>query len=218
MKSLWFSVLLIAGLLQVASAAEHNCTPATNRGTTYGSRLEVNGTSCSPAHSPAPVDLGHSKSATNRDDGTVVVDVWSSEEPPQKLSQGFASAGLMAASRMQNTERRMEQSIKRGFPLGEFWIRLDFDAIDDSLRQASLTVRNDADRTALQQLQGQTERLRAWSDWLIGQNRELRLANYYISPATLDNDEQFQGSVTCTNYLLSMLASGQVQEEDRSCR
>jgi hypothetical protein len=112
----------------------------------------------------------------------------------------------------------MEQSIKRGFPLGEFWIRVDFDSIDDSLRVASLSVRNDADRQALQELQFQVDRLRLWSDWLMQQNRELRLADYYISPSKLDNDEQFQGSVSCTNFLLSMIASGKLQEEDRSCR
>jgi len=218
MKLMWVSMFVFAGLMEVAAATEHNCTQDTSTGSAYASRRDLNVTSCSPANAQLAVASPHSQSAGSRDDGTIVVDVWSSEEPPQKLSQGFASAGLTVASRLQNTERRMEQSIKRGFPLGEFWIRLDFDQVDDSLRQASLTVRNDADRTALQQLQGQTERLRAWSDWLIGQNRELRLANYYISSATLDNDEQFQGSVTCTNYLLSMLASGQVQEEDRSCR
>ena len=168
----------------------------------------------------------HSRKANTDDSGTITVNVWSAasvqdqqqERRELKLSSSFAVAGLTAASRMQNSERRMEQSIKRGFPLGEFWIRLDFDAIDDSLRVAFLSVRNDADRQALQQLQSQVDRLRLWSDWLIQQNRELRLADYYISPAKLDNDEQFQASVSCTNFLLSMMASGEVQEQDRSCR
>jgi hypothetical protein len=111
----------------------------------------------------------------------------------------------------------MEQSIKRGFPLGEFWIQLDFDSIDDSLRVASLSVRNEADSQALQQLQSQVNRLRLWSDWLIQQNRELRLADYYISPSKLDNDEQFQSSVACTHFLLSMLSSGKLEEEDGRC-
>ena len=158
-----------------------------------------------------------------KDGGTITVDVWSpatsaKDQSQTKLSSSFAMAGLTAASRMQNTERRMEQSIKRGFPLGEFWIRLDFDGIDESLRVASLAARNDADRQALQELQSQVGRLRSWSDWLIQQNKELRLADYYISPAKLDNDEQFQASVSCTNFMLSMMASGELQEQDRSCR
>jgi hypothetical protein len=70
----------------------------------------------------------------------------------------------------------------------------------------------------LQQLQNETNRLRDWCNWLIDQNRNLRLANYFISPATLDNDDRYQNTVACNNFLMSMLASGRLQQEDRSCR
>lgn len=214
LKTLSIIAVLIVGALPIWVKAEENTSPADNtRFVETHSRKPVSNVRNPPA----------GVSDTN-DAGTISVDVWSSSQDQQpeernvKLSSGFALAGLSAASRMQNTERRMEQSIKRGFPLGEFWIRLDFDGIDDSLRVASLSVRNDADRQALQELQSQVDRLRSWSDWLIQQNRELRLADYYISPSKLDNDEQFQGSVSCTNFLLSMMASGKLQDEDRSCR
>jgi len=161
--------------------------------------------------------------SSSNPDETIVVDVWSTpaemkpEADPTKFSQGFAVAGLNAANRLQFTQRRIANSIKMGFPLGEFWIQTDFDSIDDSLRLAALSVANEADRRALQQLQTQTRRLRLWGDWLIDQNRHMALANYYISPSPLDNDEQFQNTVTCTKFLLSMLASGRLEDEDRSC-
>jgi hypothetical protein len=104
-----------------------------------------------------------------------------------------------------------------GFPLGEFWIQTDLDAIDVSLMLAALAVANDADRQALQQLETQSHRLRAWCNWLIDQNRTQRLANYYISASPLDNDERFQNTVACTKFLRSMLASGRLEEADRSC-
>ena len=219
LKSIWLSTLLIAGLQLSAATEPHICTQSVNGVSTPSACRTPGATQSSLASAPAtPSSRDSNQSVNNQDDGTIVVNVWSSEEAAQKLSTSFAVAGLTAAGRMQNTERRMEQSIKRGFPLGEFWIRLDFDEIDDSLGVASLSARNDADRAALQQLQSQADRLRVWSNWLIQQNRELRLADYYISPAALDNDEQFQSSVACTNFLLSMMASGKVQEEDRSCR
>ena len=205
MKTLPIIALLIAGALPIWVQAEENTSRADS-------------TRSIQTYSPKPA---------TKDPGTITVEVWSSAASPQdqapeeqnvKLSPGFALAGLTAASRMQNTEQRMEQTIKRGFPLGEFWIRLDFNTIDESMRVASLSVRNGADRQALLELQSQVDRLRLWSDWLIEQNRELRLADYYISPSKLDNDEQFQGSISCTNSLLSMMASGELQEEDRSCR
>ena len=159
-------------------------------------------------------------------EGTIVVDVWSSAAPgegnanqadPAKLSKSFASAALNAAGRMQSTQRRIEHSIRMGFPLGGFWIQSDFDWIDESLRTAGLSAANDADRTALQQLENQNNRLRLWSDWLIASNRNLRLAEYYISPSALDNDERFQNAAACTKFLISMLASARLGEDD-SCR
>ena len=159
---------------------------------------------------------------------TIVVDVWSSatqapatsmKADPARLSPGFAATALSAATRIQFTQRRITNSIRMGFPLGGgFWIQTDLDAIDDSLRMAALSARNEAERQALWQLQNQTDRLRVWCEWLIEQNRNLRLANYFISPDPLNNDERFQNTVTCTKFLLSMLASGRLQEEDRSCR
>jgi len=144
------------------------------------------------------------------------VDAKPKEADPAMLSRSFAAAALNAATRLKFTERRIANSIKMGFPLGEFWIQTDFDSIDDSLKQATLSATNDADRQALQQLETQTHHLRLWSDWLIEQRRELRLADYYISASPLDNDERFQNTVTCTNFLLSMLASGRVAENS-SC-
>ena len=219
MKSLWLSTLLIAGLQLSAAVEPPICTQSVNDVSTRSTPRTSGVTQGSPTSAQAAHPSRDSNQpGNNKDDGTIVVNVWSSEKASQKLSTSFGVAGLTAASRMQNTERRMEQSIKSGFPLGEFWIRLDFDEIDNALRVASLAIRNDADREALQQLQSQADRLRIWSNWLIQQNRELRLADYYISPAALDNDEQFQSSVACTNFLLSMMASGELQEADRSCR
>ena len=135
---------------------------------------------------------------------------------PDKLSADFAFAALTAAFRMQSTERGLENSIRRGFPLGELWIQTDLEGIDDSLRLAALSVTNDADRQALQQLENQNSRLRQWSDWLIDENRNLRLTEYYISASTLDSDERFQNSVACTKFLVSMLSS-RTLADDNSC-
>jgi hypothetical protein len=150
----------------------------------------------------------------------ITVDVWSSAESPQpeavRVSTDFAAAGLNSAFKMENTERKIENFLRMGFPLGAFWIQTDLEGIDDSLRLAALSVRNDADREALQQLENQSNRLRLWSNWLIDQNRNLALTEYYISSSTLDNDERFQNSVACTKFLVSMLTSRRLAEDD-SC-
>ena len=217
MKARFITTWLVIGILAILASAQENAgTHAQDtlmKRSMASSNLRGTQLQAGPADSET---YAHRSSETSED--TIVVDVWSSGAlDGAKLSPGFATAGLHAASRMQFTERRIANSIRMGYPLGEFWIHIDFDGIDDSLRMATLAVMNDADRQTLVQLQDQTNRLRAWSDWLIQQNRELRLANYYISASTLDNDERFQNTVTCTKFLTSMLASGKLQEEDRSC-
>jgi hypothetical protein len=150
----------------------------------------------------------------------ITVNVWSAAEPEQsppiKVSTLFAAAGLNAAFKMENTERKIENSLRKGFPLGEFWIQNDLDIIDDSLKMAELSVANDADRQTLQELEKQSTRLRLWSNWLIDQNRNLALTEYYISSSTLDNDERFVNSVACTKFLVAMLSS-RTLAENNSC-
>jgi hypothetical protein len=96
--------------------------------------------------------------AVSSDNGehTIVVNVWSKSEPrepePVKMSSTFAAAGLNAAFKMELTERKIENSIRRGFPLGEFWIQNDLAEVDDALKLAALSVANDADQQALQEL------------------------------------------------------------------
>ena len=173
---------------------------------------------------PRNAQTSVTENATGYTEDTIIVDVWSraaqaKEADPARLSPGFAATASSAASRIQFTQRRITNSVKMGFPLGGgFWIQTDLDAIDDSLRMAALAATNEADRETLQELQNETARLRDWCNWLIDQNRNLRLANYFISPATLDNDERYQNTVACNNFLMSMLASGRLQDEDRSCR
>ncbi len=220
MKPRLMIALLITGVLVISATAQENLSAqTTNIVLTLLPWEPVSGTGIHSAQTQVPPESRTGEGA-QQDKGTIVVDVWSSarEADPSRLSRGFAVTALNAASRMQFTQRRIENSIKRGFPLGEFWIRTDLDGIDDSLRMAAVAAANDADRQALQELQDQSNRLRIWCDWLIEQNREMRLADYYISPARLDNDERFQSAVACNRFLISMLASGRLAEEDRSCR
>lgn len=179
-----------------------------------------------PEVAPGSLDgQAYPQRSRRNDEETIRVEVWSSapspgtkakKANPAALSRDFALAALNVASRLQFTERRIANSIRMGFPLGEFWIQTDFDGIDDSLRVAAFSATNQADRQTFQQLETLKQRLRLWSDWLIDQHRQLGLAEYYISASALDNDERYQNTVACTNFVMSMLASGRLGE-DSSC-
>ena len=187
MKRYWMLAFLTAGALVISTVAQDENTPSTNTAVTQ------------------------QQGSTEDREHTIVVNVWSKSasegQESARVSSAFAAAGLNAAFKMELTERKMENSIRRGFPLGEFWIQNDLAEVDDALKLAALAVANDADQQALQQLEKQSTRLRSWSDWLIEQNRRLALTEYYITSSTLDNDEQFQNSVACTKFLVSMLSS-----------
>src|SRR5271157_1720760 len=187
MKRHWMLAFLIAGAFVISTAAQD-----VNEQSTDTVATQQQGSSDNGEH-------------------TIVVNVWSKSgaegREPVKVSSAFAAAGLNAAFKMELTERKIENSIRRGFPLGEFWIQNDLAEVDDTLKLAALSVANDADQQALQELEKQSTRLRTWSDWLIDQNRHLALTEYYISSSTLDNDERFQNSVACTKFLVSMLSS-----------
>jgi len=222
--------LLITGVLVISAGAQESSTAeTTNSAMARLPRQQPSSTvirSTQPQVPPGSRDAkGHPKDSSENIEGTIGVDVWSSatlvaakanEAEPNELSADFAFAALTAAFRMQTTESRLENSIGRGFPLGEFWIHTDIEGIDDSLRLAALSVTNDADRQALKQLENQNSRLQLWTDWLIDANRNLRLGDYYMSASALDNDERFQNSVACTKFLVSMLASRRLAE-DNSC-
>jgi len=222
--------LLITGVFVIlAGVQENSSAETTNSVMARWPRQQPRSTASGSTQTQVPPGSRHAKGhpQDNRENGekTIVVDVWSSvtsvadkanEGEPDKLSADFAFAALTAAFRMQSTERRLANSIRRGFPLGEFWIQTDLEGIDDSLRLAALSVSNDADRQALLQLENQNNRLQLWTGWLIDANRNLRLGDYYMSASALDNDERFQNSVACTKFLTSMLASRR-SAADASC-
>ena len=195
MKRHWMLAFFIAGALAISTEAQDVNAQSTNTVVTQ-------------------------QQGSSDNEHTIVVDVWSKSEPeglePVRVSSAFAAAGLNAAFKMELTERKIENSIRRGFPLGEFWIQNDLAEVDDALKLAALAVANDADHQALQELEKQSTQLRTWSDWLIDQNRRLALTEYYISSSTLDNDKRFQNNVACTRFLVSMLTSRRLAQ-DNSC-
>ena len=219
MKSKWTIGLLIVCALAMSAVAQENSSQTPN--SVVEQRQGSAGSSLSKAQTSQKV---HAHKTSDNNEHTIIVDVWSSAsssaestEPERvKMSPDFATAGLTAAFRMESTERKIENSIRRGFPLGEFWIQNDLAEIDDSLKLAALSVANDTDLQALQQLERQGSRLRLWSDWLINENHNLALTEYYISTAALDSDERFQNSVACTKFLVSMLTN-RTLAEDNSC-
>ena len=138
MKRHWMLAFLVAGALVSSTVAQNVNAQSTNTVVTQ------------------------QQGSSDHGEHTIVVNVWSKSEPEKAepaMSSAFAAAGLSAAFKMELTERQIENSIKRGFPLGEFWIQNDLAEVDDALKLATLSVENDADQQALEELEKPNTRL-----------------------------------------------------------
>jgi hypothetical protein len=129
------------------------------------------------------------------------------------LSQDFAISALTAIAQVRDWEMHLAYTLKNGYPLSEYWVISDRDHALDALQFAVSAAKREADRAALVQLVQLFGNVQSWSDARLEDKRNLRLANYYMSALALDNDELFQQTISCTNFLISMLASGRLAEE-----
>lgn len=160
-----------------------------------------------------------------RSEGTIVIYVWDAAAPlaegsgeiDPRLSRDFATSGLGAMNMLREWQRHLAYTIRSGYPLSESWIALDRDRADAALRLAALATSTEADRIALRDLTREFDTLQQWSDALIEANRQLALAEYYMSPEKLQNDPLFQKTTACGDFLTTMLSSGRLAE-DRSCQ
>src|SRR6266566_2370185 len=128
------------------------------------------------------------------------------------LSRNFAAAGLRADDLLRVWQRHIAYTFQNGYPLSELSIDFDRDRAADALGLAALAASNDADRAALEQLRNLFESLQRWSDDLVEDKRNLRLARYYMSPTALDDDPVFQKNTECGRFIALMLAGKQLAE------
>jgi hypothetical protein len=133
------------------------------------------------------------------------------------LSRDFATSALRAAAQIRNWQLHLAYALQNGYPLSEYLIASDRDQAADALQVAVSAAKRMADRAALVQLANLFGNMQNWSNARIEDKRNLRLANYYMSASALENDELFQQTISCTSYLISMLASGRLAE-DTNCR
>lgn len=174
-----------------------------------------------PAVVSAQTDSQNRDYASDDNGETIVVHVWAESTPPGEtngpaLSRDFVAAGLRTMTGLREWQRHLERTIRNGYPLEEESIGFLRERAADRLVLASLAAATNVDRAALYELSNQYDNLRQWSDGLVAANRNLELAQLYMSPSALENDELFQKAVGCANFLAPMLASGHLRQ-DAAC-
>jgi hypothetical protein len=153
-------------------------------------------------------------------EGRIVVDVFAAAEVPAtrpssdsaRLSQNFKVSAMKAASALSTWQRHLEYTIKNGYPPSEIWMVKDHDQSAEALNIAAATASNDAEQLAVQQLASVHEYLRLWSQDFLKAYNQMRMAQYYMSPAALAKDVDFQRAAACTESLSGVLQSGHLSD------
>ncbi len=98
-------------------------------------------------------------------------------------------------------------TINNGYPLEKLWLGSDRERAADALDLAALAASTEADHATLRELLQYFAALQRWSDELLVEDREMRLAQHYMSPGALQNDEQYQALLENEESLSALLGS-----------
>jgi hypothetical protein len=128
-------------------------------------------------------------------------------QPPQGISRGFAAAAIAALADMREWRGATSAMITHGLALGDAWAASYRDQAQADLAQAELVATSDAVRNALALLRNEWGNLSSWWDGVLAARQDLNGAAT-IDPDALKNDSALAKIRACSQFLNSMLVSG----------
>jgi len=123
------------------------------------------------------------------------------------MSRHFSAAALHALSTLRSMRTDLAYTINNGYPLERLWLGSDRDRAADAVDLAALAASTEADHATMRELLQYFDALQRWSDELLAANREMRLAQHYMTLGSLQNDEQYQALLEDEESLSSLLGS-----------
>ncbi len=123
------------------------------------------------------------------------------------MSGHFSATALHALSTLRSMRTDLAYTINNGYPLEKLWLAGDRNRAADALDLAALAASTEADHATLRELLEYFAALQRWSDELLVANREMRLAQHYMTLGALQNDEQYQTLLEDEESLSALLGS-----------
>ncbi len=123
------------------------------------------------------------------------------------MSGHFSATALHALSTLRSMRTDLAYTINNGYPLEKLWLAGDRNRAADALDLAALAASTEADHATLQELLEYFAALQRWSDELLVANREMRLAQHYMTLGALQSDEQYQALLEDEESLSALLGS-----------
>ncbi len=123
------------------------------------------------------------------------------------MSGHFSAAALHALSTLRSMRTDLAYTINNGYPLEKLWLAGDRNRAADALDLAALAASTEADHATLRELLEYFAALQRWSDELLVADREMRLAQHYMTLGALQNDEQYHALLEDEESLSALLGS-----------
>jgi hypothetical protein len=123
------------------------------------------------------------------------------------MSGHFSATALHALSTLRSMRTDLAYTINNGYPMEKLWLAGDRNRAADALDLAALATSTEADHATLRELLEYFAALQRWSDELLVANREMRLAQHYMTLGALQNDEQYQALLEDEESLSALLGS-----------
>ena len=190
----------------VAVPADNADAAGSNSGTTSATPSTATATNAAPANTPAaaaPVATAPAAAPA------------AAVPPPTGLSRGFATAAIAVVADMREWRGATSAMITHGLALGDAWAQSYHDQAQADLAIAEVAARTDADHNALGLLQSEAANLTSWSNGVLAARQDLNGAAT-IDPDALKNDTALAKIRSCSQFLNSMLVSGDFAD-DASC-
>ena len=140
-----------------------------------------------------------------------------SPPPSEGMTRGFMTAAVQDLALIKDWQNTMAYAIQRGVPGDGSRLVVLHDRAAEGLRLAKVQAHNPSDDGALQLLTNHFNQVDNWKRKLVDARRSMSTANYSASPDALQQDPEYQKIVSCSQFLGTMLSSGNY-EDNGACR
>jgi hypothetical protein len=136
--------------------------------------------------------------------------------PDEGMTRAFMSAAVQDLALIKDWHTTMAYAIQRGVPGDGSRLVVIHDRAAEGLRLAKVDASSHSDQQALHLLTNHFNQVDHWKHKLVDARKTMSTANYSLTPDALDKDPEYQKIVGCAQFLGTMLANGQYQDNS-SC-
>ena len=135
----------------------------------------------------------------------------------EAMTKTFMSAAVQDLALIKDWQNTMAYAIQRGVPGDGSRLVILHDRAAEGLRLAKVQAHSPSDDNAMQLLTNHFNQVDGWKRKLVDERKSMSTANYSANPNALDQDAEYQKIVSCSQFLATMLPSGNY-EDNGSCR